>query len=220
MQSSSQNLISALLLLGMIALAVAWVIGPERGSGEEAVVTVGNAEANAHEARVRHPVTIRKPDGAPVLQTDELDAMGKPVFVACSTCHTVREPDTTVRSAEVLDEFHQGLTFKHGDMSCLTCHNRDDYDTLRMADGTAVSYPNVMNLCAQCHGTQARDYNNGAHGGMTGHWDLTRGPRQRNSCIDCHDAHAPKYPTLSPVFRPRDRFLRSPDGSQTRSNHE
>jgi hypothetical protein len=64
----------------------------------------------------------------------------------------------------------------------------------------------VMDLCGQCHGPQARDYAHGAHGGMTGYWDLSRGPRERNNCIDCHDPHAPAFPKVRPVFAPKDRF--------------
>jgi hypothetical protein len=64
-----------------------------------------------------------------------------------------------------------------------------------------------MRLCAQCHGPQYRDYQNGAHGGMTGNWDLSKGGRVRNNCIDCHDPHAPRYPTVTPSRGPNDRFL-------------
>jgi hypothetical protein len=64
-----------------------------------------------------------------------------------------------------------------------------------------------MALCAQCHGTQKRDYDHGAHGGMRGYWDLKRGPRERNHCVSCHDPHAPKFGTFMPVHPPKDRFL-------------
>ena len=47
---------------------------------------------------------------------------------------------------------------------------------------------------------------------MSGHWDLTKGGRVRNACVDCHDPHQPKYPTYAPVQKPRDRFLQSPHG--------
>ena len=62
-------------------------------------------------------------------------------------------------------------------------------------------------LCAQCHGTQARDYAHGAHGGMSGYWDTTRGEQVRNQCTHCHAPHAPAYPHMRPTFKPRDRFL-------------
>jgi hypothetical protein len=132
------------------------------------------------------------------------------------TCHTTRSPVKTNRSAEDLDEFHQGLIIAHGNLSCLSCHNSKNYDTLKLADGSAVSFENAMQLCAQCHGPQTRDYKNGSHGGMTGYWDLSRGPRQRNACTVCHDAHAPAYPEMMPVFAPTDII---PPESPHRSNH-
>lgn len=129
-------------------------------------------------------------------------------MVSCATCHATRRPDLTNASAEALNEFHQGLQYRHGGLSCLSCHNAANYDTLRRADGTAIEYPNTIQLCAQCHGPQYRDYLNGSHGGMTGHWDLRVGERVRNTCSNCHDVHAPAYPQVQPVFPPQDRGAR------------
>ena len=154
-----------------------------------------------------YPVEINQPKGAPTVRTDVTDPDGRMIDVACSTCHATLEPSVATRRADQLDEFHEGLTMEHGELTCLSCHNPANYDQLRRADGTSVEYPRVMDLCAQCHGPQHRDYQNGSHGGMTGHWDLTRGPRQRNNCVDCHDAHAPKYPMMQPVFPPHDRIV-------------
>ncbi|MFG0316567.1 MAG: hypothetical protein ACF8XB_04785, partial [Planctomycetota bacterium JB042] len=128
----------------------------------------------------------------------------------CSTCHATRPPDRTNARTEDLDEFHQGLVVRHGDGTCLACHDPTDYDRLRRADGRPVAFEDVMDLCGQCHGPQLRDWRHGAHGGMTGYWDLTRGPRTRNHCVDCHDPHAPAFPRMRPTFKPIDRFL-TPD---------
>lgn len=65
----------------------------------------------------------------------------------------------------------------------------------------------MVSLCGQCHGPQLRDYRRAAHGGATGYWDLSRGPRTRNLCITCHDPHTPAYVGGLPVLPPRDRFL-------------
>jgi hypothetical protein len=65
----------------------------------------------------------------------------------------------------------------------------------------------AMTLCAQCHGPQFRDYQNGSHGGMNGHWDLSRGPRLRNHCVDCHDPHVPQVLPVHPAPGPKDRFF-------------
>ena len=41
---------------------------------------------------------------------------------------------------------------------------------------------------------------------MNGHWDLTKGGRLRNNCVNCHDPHHPAYPLVQPVLPPRDRI--------------
>jgi hypothetical protein len=79
-----------------------------------------------------------------------------------------------------------------------------------LQDGRVVDYTDVMRLCAQCHGLQARDYERGLHGGMTGHWDLDSGPRLRNHCLHCHDAHRPAIPQVKPAPLPRPRFQEGP----------
>jgi hypothetical protein len=114
------------------------------------------------------------------------------------------------RSPSDLKQFHQNMPLAHGQLACYACHNADDSDTLRLADGSVVEYADVMSLCAQCHGTQAKSYAHGSHGGMTGYWDLSRGGRVRNNCIDCHDPHVPQFPEMQPTFKPRDRFLTPP----------
>ena len=154
----------------------------------------------------RSAIQIR-PGRVPRVLTGEVDSGGEPVTVACATCHATRPPDAHTNSSDALDEFHLGLTFRHGNSACLACHNADDYDALRLANGTRVEFVDVMRLCAQCHGPQYRDYLSGAHGGMNGFWDMSRGPRTRNNCIDCHDPHAPQLPHMIPQFKSRDRFL-------------
>lgn len=154
----------------------------------------------------QHPVEIRPTKGTPKVLTTLTNHAGATALVSCSSCHATTKPDRTTRSASQLDKFHQGMKFDHGDQSCLNCHNESDYDTLKLANGSAVEYSQVMQLCGQCHGPQLRDYQMGLHGGMNGHWDLTRGPRTRNSCTHCHDPHAPAYPTVKPVLPPKDRI--------------
>ncbi len=146
----------------------------------------------------RHPVSIAAPT-PPRVSTRT--ATGERLEVQCSLCHSSREPNPANR-AELLDDFHQGLSFAHGQVGCLSCHDARDYDRLHLADGTPLTYERTMDLCGQCHGPQRRDYERGAHGGMRGYWDLTRGGRARNHCVDCHDPHAPAYPKVRPVFTP------------------
>lgn len=149
---------------------------------------------------VRHETVIELPK-APRVTTSATGFRGEPVTVQCSVCHSSREPDPTTQASD-LDAFHQDLSFAHGKVGCLSCHDSRNYDRLHLADGASLPYERTMDLCGQCHGPQRRDYDNGAHGGMQGYWDLTRGGRTRNHCVDCHDPHAPAYPKVLPVFPP------------------
>jgi hypothetical protein len=150
-----------------------------------------------------HPVTIRQPSAGPWADSGKKDAKGQPIMVSCATCHDTRKPDFATNDAALLDEFHMGMKYQHGAQTCMSCHHPEDYNSLRLADGRSLDFTQSMQLCAQCHGPQYRDYQNGSHGGMTGYWDLKQGPRERNHCIDCHDPHHPKYPQLMPVFPPK-----------------
>jgi len=51
-----------------------------------------------------------------------------------------------------LREFHQGLAFDHGKLSCGTCHEVGDQRTVHLADGTRVAMIDAIQLCRQCHG--------------------------------------------------------------------
>ncbi|MFO0851233.1 MAG: cytochrome c3 family protein [Gemmataceae bacterium] len=189
-------------LIALPAVAIA-VVGCSRQSPQPTDQPVA-----ARPVAAGHPVTIRTPSGPPSVATGAVDDKGRPVTIACATCHSTKPVNAEAKIGTPLRAFHQTVAGSHGSLSCTSCHNpADGYATLRLADGKAVPYTEVMTLCAQCHGPQYRDYQHGAHGGMTGHWDLTRGGRQRNTCTDCHHPHAPKYPTVSPAAGPNDRFL-------------
>ncbi|QDV62535.1 cytochrome c3 family protein [Crateriforma conspicua] len=167
----------------------------------------GSSKASTTSATTRtHPVIIRQPDGPPRVKLTGFDPQGRSGEVACSTCHSVRQPNLENKTPETLDEFHQGLVVNHGKLACYACHNPEDSDSLKLADGTKVAYQDVMTMCSQCHGPQATAFAHGAHGGMNGHWDLTRGPQMKNNCVDCHDPHSPAYPKMMVGFKPKDRF--------------
>ena len=174
----------------------------ESGTGQDHPVT--HAKTTAVKL---HPVVIREPPIPQGVPTRTLDPHGKPISLQCFACHSVRVSNAATAHSTDLDEFHQGLKKAHGQLTCISCHDsKDGYTSLKLADGRSLPFTESMTLCAQCHGTQYRDYQHGAHGGMTGHWDLTLGGRERNHCLHCHDPHAPRYPIFSPVAGPRDRF--------------
>lgn len=202
----------AMLLTAGMVFGVAFGVGRSISNSQRSFTVAEPATTEAHSISTNrlHPVLVNRPDGPPRIDTGMLDGLGRAVSVSCASCHANMEPDFSTRSSEQLQEFHQGLHFDHGGMTCLTCHNANNSNALRMADGRELPYQNVQDMCAQCHAPQARDFERGAHGGMTGYWDRTRGPQIRKNCIDCHDPHAPAFPHMVPTFKPHDRFLEAP----------
>jgi len=154
---------------------------------------------------------IHQPDTLGVLDTPLEDVHGNAIGVACATCHGPNADGEVLaslpRQEGEEDGFHAGVRLEHGSLSCDSCHAPDDRSLLRLADGTTLEMDQTMSLCAQCHGVQVRDYDNGSHGGMSGYWDLSQGSRDRNHCLDCHSAHAPEYGQVMPVHPPRDRYF-------------
>ena len=204
----------ALMVIGIavIASTIATVLALQAGESVSNNGTPANARSNAGDdsgktGRNRFPVSIRRPSGPPRLLTGTINADGNAVTASCSTCHATRPPNTATKTSADLNEFHKGLRVSHGSVSCLACHNSNDYDALKLADGTRVEFSNVMTLCAQCHGPQMKYYKHGAHGGMNGYWDKSRGPQRKLNCVDCHHPHAPQFPKMRPTFKPKDRFL-------------
>jgi len=195
---------AGLLVSGVVAW---WLAVPAGAVAADVPATQPPADAQ-EEAATRHAVHVNPGPATPTVRATHGSGAGPAADISCATCHTTRTPDVATRTSAALTEFHQSLDYQHGNLSCLSCHNATNYDTLRHADGTPIAFPDTIQLCAQCHGTHYRDFQHGSHGGMTGHWDLTAGPRQRNTCVDCHDAHRPIYPRVRPVFPPQDRGAR------------
>lgn len=152
-----------------------------------------------------HPTTVLPSERLTSIETDVVGPTGQPARVRCVTCHASVDVGEAARSPEGLEDFHRGLTLNHGELACGSCHEPGEPLSLRLATGQPIPITRAMDLCSQCHGPQRRSYENGAHGGMNGHWDLSRGERVKNQCVDCHDPHAPQIPAAHPVLPPIDR---------------
>lgn len=138
---------------------------------------------------------VRMPEVELAMATGETGPDGQPLVQTCAECHDDRRPNPHARSISSKG-FHAGMDYHHGAQSCLTCHDMKNYDKLHTVAGRPLSMSNSLKLCSQCHVFQHRDFVDGVHGGMSGHWDLTRGGRQRQTCIDCHDPHHPATPPV------------------------
>ena len=118
----------------------------------------------------------------------------------CSDCHADMEVNPERRT--LVDE-HVEISgmFNHASDQrwCLDCHNPDERDSLRLANGDLVSFEESYNLCGQCHGTIFRDWKAGIHGKRTGEWN---GKKQYRLCVHCHNPHNPKFKPLKPLPPP------------------
>jgi cytochrome c553 len=180
---------------GLLWLVAACSSAPDHPARRDVI-----APAATYATEIVTPVVLR---GLPMPQ---LDAFGQPTVTPCTTCHGDEDTSPLPESAAGLRGPHAGLSVKHGTLRCASCHDAVRRDRLHLADARSLALIDAMELCAQCHGPQKRDYLHGAHGGMRGHWDLSRGPRQRNHCVACHDPHAPAFGKFMPMPGPRDRF--------------
>lgn len=107
----------------------------------------------------------------------------------CSSCH---EPqlDSTL---EIETEPHWNIKLDHASsdvMTCTTCHTIDNLDSLHTLADTPVEYDHSYQVCAQCHSLQYDDWVGGAHGKRMEGWAE---PRVVESCVGCHNPHAPAW---------------------------
>ena len=118
----------------------------------------------------------------------------------CSDCHADMEANPERRELEDEHVEISGM-FNHASEQrwCLDCHNEDDRDKLRLANGDLVSFEESYNLCGQCHGTIFRDWKAGIHGKRTGEWN---GKKQYRLCVHCHNPHSPKFKPIKPLPPP------------------
>jgi len=115
----------------------------------------------------------------------------------CSECHADLEVNETRRDLD----FHEEIVLKHAEEQrwCLDCHNPNNRDKLRLANGQVIFFEKSYLLCGQCHGTIYRDWKAGVHGKRTGQWN---GRKQYRLCVHCHNPHNPKFKPLKPLPPP------------------
>jgi hypothetical protein len=122
----------------------------------------------------------------------------------CSDCHEGEEVNYERRE---LEDFHEEIVLQHGpeDRWCFDCHNAEDRDQLRLANGALVGFDESYRLCGQCHGTIYRDWREGIHGRRRGFWN---GAKSYLLCAHCHNPHAPEFAAMQPLPPPvRPQFL-------------
>ena len=127
----------------------------------------------------------------------------------CYTCHEKNKPPPIRFDANhkiIIPKEHSNIVMGHGSHDrndlCFNCHSEQNLLTLSSRDGRELKFDNIPQLCGSCHGPTFRDWEAGAHGRTSGHWDRAAGPIERLSCANCHDPHAPRIRTREPAPGP------------------
>ncbi len=114
----------------------------------------------------------------------------------CSQCHN----DKPVNIAQATEMAHGDIKLDHGGrekpLSCFTCHNKQERDSLETEAGVRVDMDHSYQMCAQCHFRQLKDWVGGAHGKRVSYW---AGKRVVQSCVSCHNPHSPRFKKRWPV---------------------
>lgn len=198
MLSLAPRMLETLLRTLAILVVVPWSLcGCEQARADDTKSAKPAASPSASAGLF--PVSIHRPYPELGMNTGVAGPDGKAARTPCRTCHGFVEPKEKYAQANHLEAFHKGVEIQHGGQSCRTCHSVPGFDSFNLAGGERISYDEVVRLCGQCHAQRLVEYQRGAHGGMTGYWDLRRGPRSRNHCLDCHNPHAPKIPQMVPA---------------------
>lgn len=118
----------------------------------------------------------------------------------CNACHQIFK---SAHGGGELLTYHTEIRLNHGlNTRCINCHDVDNRELLTLRDGATVPYSDTPLLCAQCHGTVYRDWQNGTHGKTLGSWVTGSAARRRLNCNECHDPHSPRYPAFEPLPGP------------------
>ncbi len=115
----------------------------------------------------------------------------------CTSCHAGLEPNAQRRELG----FHTDIVLVHSTKQrwCLDCHDAQDRDMLRLANGEHVPFTKSYMLCGQCHGPTFNEWKAGVHGKRTGSWE---GKKEYRLCVHCHNPHSPRYKPLKPSPMP------------------
>lgn len=133
----------------------------------------------------------------------------KLVHFECSECHSKPLDQLRVDAPMSGKKAHWNISLKHAHstvMKCNTCHEMDGTpDQLIGLQGDSISYDHCYKLCGQCHSTQYKDWQGGAHGKKLGGWTK---PRIVKTCTGCHNPHQPAFNRRWPARLNTDQVLR------------
>lgn len=156
------------------------------------------------------PTAIGQTEDIHTTRTDTVTTMGSDVAIKpppltegifpCMDCHAEMEPNPVRRKLEYMHDDIDAI-FDHDSENrwCLDCHDLNQRDSLRLANGNLLAFTESQKLCGQCHGDKYRDWRVGVHGKRTGYW---KGPKEYLLCVHCHNPHSPRFKPLEPMPPP------------------
>jgi hypothetical protein len=145
------------------------------------------------------PKTVAKGATAPPVKAALVEAQPPPFtegIFPCSQCHDPKAGgDRTRRELGFhadADAGEPAAVFDHDSEHrwCLDCHDFQNRDVLRLANGDPVPFTESYRLCGQCHGDKFRDWRLGVHGKRIGMWN---GAKTYFLCVNCHNPHTPRF---------------------------
>jgi len=149
-------------------------------------------------AAIEPAVTAPTPVDSMVFETPPPPFRDPDIF-PCSECHNEDQPPNS--EPRELEDMHDEIVLQHDQEHrwCLDCHDAENRDRLRLANGTLVRFEESYRLCGQCHGGKYRDWRAGVHGRRAGDWN---GDKLYLLCVHCHDSHEPRFEPLQPLPPP------------------
>lgn len=136
------------------------------------------------------PVVVRSP-------------VEKMQYYPCSQCHQPSSASDSLQPGREQKNLgiHEGMEFKHMPevKDCFMCHGHKNRDKLVLLDAQSITHEQVPLLCGQCHGLKKGEWERGLHGRLEGNWQTQK---IKPICIECHDAHSPKFRKMKAVPPP------------------
>lgn len=230
---------SRVALAAAAILALTWLLPAQAPTGAKAPTATVTATAPAPatppaSSLPRLPVVDRPPTGqppvglptdthldkTPVRKTKGLDLIKMGWTYNCMECHKLL---TARWSYDRAMAEHQDIKLEHGNNRfCLNCHHATNRNAFADYDGSEIAQADVVLLCAKCHGTTYRDWKAGVHGRSNGYWKADLGAKTKLRCIQCHDPHHPKFPSVTPLapLRYPARAAYPPEATHAAETHE
>jgi len=117
----------------------------------------------------------------------------------CANCHNQSMATLQVNQKPDTKKAHWGIELVHANaaaMNCETCHSYQSMNQLKSLTGQMIDLDESFKLCGQCHSTQYKDWQGGAHGKQLNGW---KPPRVATTCVSCHNPHQPAFPKRFPA---------------------